>query len=78
MRGPGDCETAGDITALVVTARNRKDIEHPNLPQYCAYSTMILACDKDLCGGTPECRRFQVIYTFDNTGELTKRHPLSG
>jgi hypothetical protein len=62
----GPCRTAGGITALVVTVS--LNIQHS---QDDPHSTMILACDKVLCGGTG-VPKLPVIYTFDNDGDLTE------
>jgi hypothetical protein len=55
------CRTAGGITALVVTL-TANIAEDP-------HSTMILACDKVLCGqtGVP---KLPVFFTLENTGPL--------
>jgi len=69
----GPCRTVDDgtvdgITALVVTVN--ADIQHsPG-----EYSTVILSCDKVLCGGTG-VPKLPVIYTFDNNGDLTQTAP---
>ena len=58
------CRTNGDTTALVVTlfANIQQSQDDP-------HSTMILACDKDLCGqtGVP---KLPVFFTQQNTGPL--------
>ncbi len=60
----GPCRTNGAITALVVTVA--ADIVHsPG-----EHSTVILSCDKILCGGSG-VPKLPVIYTFDNNGDLT-------
>jgi len=65
---PPRCRTVGTTTALVVTVN--ADIEHsPG-----GYSTVILSCDKVLCGGTG-VPKLPVIYTFDNNGDLTQTAP---
>jgi hypothetical protein len=58
------CRTVGDTTALLVTLY--ANIEHS---QDNPHSTMILACDKDLCGqtGVP---KLPVFVTLQNTGPL--------
>lgn len=61
----GPCTTSGGFTALVVTVN--ADIQHPQGQ----HSTLILSCDKVLCGGTGVPKR-PVIYTFDNNGDLTE------
>jgi len=61
----GPCTTSGGFTALVVTVN--ADIQHPQGQ----HSTLILSCDKVLCGGTGVPKR-PVIYTFDNSGDLTE------
>jgi hypothetical protein len=64
----GSCLTVGGTRALVVTVN--ADIQHsPG-----EYSTVILSCDKVLCGGTG-VPKLSVIYTFDNNGDLTERAP---
>jgi hypothetical protein len=60
----GPCRTNGGITALVVTVN--ADIQHSQGE----HSTVILSCDKVLCGGTGVPKP-PVIYTFDNNGDLT-------
>ena len=60
----GPCRTNGGITALVVTVN--ADIQHSQGE----HSTVILSCDKVLCGGTG-VPKLKVIYTFDNNGDLT-------
>jgi hypothetical protein len=60
----GPCRTSGGTTALVVTVN--ADIQHSQGD----HSTVILACDKVLCGGTG-VPKLPVIYTFDNNGDLT-------
>jgi hypothetical protein len=60
----GPCRTNGGITALVVTVN--ADIQHSQGE----HSTVILSCDKVLCGGTG-VPKLPVIYTFDNNGDLT-------
>jgi hypothetical protein len=56
------CLTVGATTALVVTLS-------ANIPQADPHSTMILACDKVLCGqsGVP---KLPVFFTLQNTGPL--------
>jgi hypothetical protein len=61
----GPCRTSGGITALVVTVN--ADIQHSQGE----HSTVILSCDKVLCGGTG-VPKLPVIYTFDNNGDLTQ------
>jgi len=64
----GSCLTVGGTRALVVTVN--ADIQHsPG-----EYSTVILSCDKVLCGGTG-VPKLPVIYTFDNNGDLTQTAP---
>ena len=58
------CRTVGGTSALLVTLY--ANLEHsPDDP----HSTMILACDKDLCGqtGVP---KLPVFFTLENTGPL--------
>jgi len=65
---PPRCRTVGNTTALIVTVN--ADIQHsPG-----EYSTVILSCDKVLCGGTG-VPKLSVIYTFDNNGDLTQTAP---
>jgi hypothetical protein len=61
----GSCKTSGGITALVVTVS--ANIQHSQGE----HSTVILSCDKVLCGGTG-VPKLPVIYTFDNNGDLTQ------
>ncbi|HET9778495.1 MAG TPA: hypothetical protein VFP81_04340 [Propionibacteriaceae bacterium] len=63
---PPPCLTVGDTIGLVVTLS--ADIEHS---QDDPHSTMILACDKALCGqsGVPMP---DVFFTLDNTGPLNE------
>jgi hypothetical protein len=58
------CRTVGDTSAMLVTLY--ANLEHS---QDEPHSTMILACDKDLCGqtGVP---KLPVFFTLDNTGPL--------
>jgi hypothetical protein len=68
-QGLGSCRQVGETTALVVTIS--ADIAPlPNSP----HSTLILSCDKDLCGGSG-VPKIDVIYTFDNTADLTQTAP---
>jgi hypothetical protein len=63
--GLADCRTAGGAEALVVTAVFPGQFAKENP------ATLILACDKVICGqsgaGLPQ---LPVIYTFDNGGDL--------
>jgi len=60
----------GGVKALVVTALgDLGDLYPKNAP-----ATMILACDKAICGGTG-VPKFPVIYTFDNAANLTQTAP---
>ena len=61
----GPCLTVGSTTALVVTIS--ANIQHSQGE----HSTVILSCDKVLCGGTG-VPKLPVIYTFDNNGDLTQ------
>jgi len=65
---PPRCRTISNTTALIVTVN--ADIQH--LPG--EYSTVILSCDKVLCGGAG-VPKLPVIYTFDNNGDLTQTAP---
>jgi hypothetical protein len=58
------CRAAGGTTALLVTLF--ANLEHS---QDDPHSTMILSCDKDLCGqtGVP---KLPVFFTLENTGPL--------
>ena len=69
--GLASCLSAANTTALVVTVI--ADIEHSNSDTG-PYSTMILGCDKVLCGGSG-VPKIEVKYTFDNTGDLTQTAP---
>jgi hypothetical protein len=61
----GPCLTGGGTRALVVTIN--ANIQHSQGE----HSTVILSCDKVLCGGTG-VPKLPVIYTFDNNGDLTQ------
>ena len=63
--GLGNCRNTGGITALVATGA--LDIE--GLYDKTSPATLIIACDKVLCGGTG-VPKLPVIYTFDNDGDL--------
>jgi hypothetical protein len=67
--GLGSCRVVGETTALVVTL-SADIVPLPDDP----HSTLILSCDKDLCGGSG-VPRIPVIYTFDNTADLTQTAP---
>ncbi len=69
--GLARCLSVGSTTALVVTVI--ADIEHSNSDAG-QYSTLILGCDKALCGGSG-VPKIEVKYTFDNNGDLTKTAP---
>ena len=58
------CRTVNGITGLVVTLN--ANIQHS---QDDPHSTMIMACDKVLCGGTG-VPKLPVFYTLQNTGPL--------
>jgi hypothetical protein len=62
--GIGNCREVGNTTALVVTL-SADIVPLPNNP----HSTMILSCDKDLCGGSG-VPKIDVFYTFNNDGDL--------
>jgi hypothetical protein len=69
--------TEGSTEALVVTAiANLKDSQGTPLYSRTSPATVVLACDKALCrevaNGVP---KIPVLYTFDNTGPLTKAAP---
>jgi hypothetical protein len=73
--GLADCRTVGDTTALVVTAiASLKDSDGDPLYNSTSPATLILACDKVLCGqsGVP---RLPVIYTLSNDGDLNQEAP---
>jgi hypothetical protein len=60
----------GGVNALVVTALGGLGNLYPkNAP-----ATMILACDKVICGGTG-VPKLPVFYTFDNAANLTQTAP---
>jgi hypothetical protein len=63
--GTNPCRTIGEFTALVVTVS--ADIKHPQGE----HSTMILSCDKVLCGGTG-VPKLPVFFTLENTGPLNR------
>jgi hypothetical protein len=63
-QGLGSCRQVGETTALVVTL-SADIVPLPNNP----HSTMILSCDKDLCGGSG-VPKIDVFYTFNNDGDL--------
>jgi hypothetical protein len=63
-QGIGNCREVGNTTALVVTL-SADIVPLPNHP----HSTMILSCDKDLCGGSG-VPQIDVFYTFNNDGDL--------
>jgi hypothetical protein len=60
------CRTVGSTTGLVVTVN--ADIQDPPGE----HSTMILACDEVLCGGTG-VPKLPVFYTLQNTGPLNDK-----
>ena len=69
-----ECLTVGDTEALVVTTiANLKDADGNSLYET-SHATLILACDKVLCGqsGVP---KLPVIYTLENTGQLDTEAP---
>jgi hypothetical protein len=82
-----DCRTAGDTEALVVTAiADLKDFRGKPLYSKKSPATLVLACDKVLCGETGHSyrgktghsyhkSRIKVAYTLRNTGPLTKIAP---
>jgi hypothetical protein len=64
------CRPGDGVNALVVTAlADMGDLYPKNSP-----ATMILGCDKVLCGGTG-VPKLPVFYTFANTGDLTETAP---
>ena len=67
--GLANCSSAGNTTALVVTV-NADIVPTVQDP----YSTLILGCDKVLCGGSG-VPRIPVLYTFDNSADLTQTIP---
>jgi hypothetical protein len=66
----GPCSTAGDITALVATGAANVEGLYTNTSP----ATLVIACDKVLCGGTGVPKR-PVIYTLDNDGDLDQTAP---
>jgi hypothetical protein len=69
----GSCEgLACNPSALVVTVI--ADIAHPDPDSTGTYSTMILGCDRVLCGGSG-VPRIPVKFTFNNTEALTRTAP---
>jgi hypothetical protein len=68
--GLGPCRTAAGITALVATAA--VDVE--GLYDNTTPATLVVACDKALCGGTG-VPKIPVIYSLDNDGALDQTAP---
>jgi hypothetical protein len=68
--GLGPCRTAGGVTALVATGT--ANIE--GLYDKTAPATLVVACDKVLCGGTG-VPKLPLIYTFDDNGPLDQTAP---
>jgi hypothetical protein len=68
--GLGSCRTAGGITALVATGV----VDVAGLYEKTSPATLVIACDKVLCGGTG-VPKLDVIYTFDNDGPLNLTAP---
>jgi hypothetical protein len=68
--GLGPCRTAGGITALVATG----DVNVEGLYDNTAPATLVIACDKVLCGGTG-VPKLPVIYSLDNDGALNQTAP---
>jgi hypothetical protein len=66
----GPCSTAGDITALVATGAANVEGLYTNTSP----ATLVIACDKVLCGGTG-VPKLPVIYTLDNDGDLDQTAP---
>jgi hypothetical protein len=67
-----ECLTVGSTEALVVTGiANLKDEAGNPLYSRSSPATLIIACDKVLCGmrGVPQP---EVIFTLENTGDLTQ------
>jgi hypothetical protein len=70
-----DCRAAGSTEALVVMAlADLKDQEGDPLYDNQAPATLVVACDKVLCGqaGVP---KLPLLYNLDNTGELKLAPP---
>jgi hypothetical protein len=68
--GLGPCRTVGDITALVATGT----VNIEGLYDKTAPATLVVACDKVLCGGTG-VPKLPLIYTFDDNGPLDQTAP---
>jgi hypothetical protein len=68
--GLGPCRTAGGITALVATGAVNVEGLYDNT----APATLVIACDKVLCGGTG-VPKLPVIYSLDNDGALNQTAP---
>jgi len=68
--GLGPCSSAGDITALVATGAVNVEGLYDNT----APATLVVACDKALCGGTG-VPKLPVIYTLDNDHALDQEAP---
>jgi hypothetical protein len=68
--GLGPCRTAGGITALVATGA----VNVAGLYDNAAPATLVIACDKVLCGGTG-VPKLPVIYSLDNDGALNQTAP---
>jgi hypothetical protein len=75
--GLGACRTDSGEEALVVTAiASLKDAAGNPLYSNSEPATLVVACDKDLCRETANgVPAISLIYTLDNTGDLTKTAP---
>jgi hypothetical protein len=80
-RGGIPCRERGDIQALVVTViANLKDFDGDPLYSRKDPATVVVICDKVLCGKTGYSRhkhvpKIPLIYTLKNTGPLTNVAP---
>ena len=68
--GLASCRTAGGVTALVATGA----VNVAGLYDNTAPATLVIACDKVLCGGTG-VPKLPVIYSLDNDGALNQTAP---
>jgi hypothetical protein len=68
--GLGRCRTSSGITALVATGA----VNVAGLYNNTAPATLVIACDKALCGGTG-VPKLDVIYSLDNDGALNQTAP---
>jgi hypothetical protein len=68
--GLGRCRTSSGVTALVATGA----VNVAGLYNNTAPATLVIACDKALCGGTG-VPKLDVIYSLDNDGALNQTAP---